>query len=302
MTVPRQARTKAPGKAAARRAAAKPRAASAPASERAAREQAAPLAAPLAANAGVMRAFALVSLLAQDNRPLTLTELAVPLGLSRSTTFKLLQTLAGIGVVAYDPRLQVYRPGADLYRLATVVLRSGSFVEIARIGMRELTAQTGESSCLNLLDAGREAFTVAAVEESAAALQYVLDLGQWHPLHAGASGKAILAFCPPELVARVLQARLVQLTPATVQDAKVLERQLAEVRKQGYSISIGERLVGAVGIAAPIRDVGGFAVASVQVTIPQHRFERRRLSAIARHVMQAADRIGSAALGSRRSS
>ncbi len=298
MTPPRQARTKAPGKVVARRAAAKPRPARDSLKAAGTREQPP----PAAANAGVMRAFALVSLLAQDDRPLTLTELAAPLNLSRSTTFKLLQTLASIGVVAYDARLQVYRPGADLFRLATVVLRSGSFVEIARIGMRELTAQTGESSCLNLLDAGREAFTVAAVEESASPLQYVLDLGQWHPLHGGASGKAILAFCPPELVARVLQARLVQLTPATVQDAKVLERQLAEVRKQGYSISIGERLVGAVGIAAPIRDASGFAVASVQVTIPQHRFDRRRLPVIARHVMQAADRIGSAVLGSRRPS
>lgn len=284
MTRPRTARSKDSVASTARRAPAKPPAAAV---------------APGGANAGVTRAFALVSHLAQENRALTLTELAASLDLSRSTAFKLLQTLAGIGLVAYDARLQVYRPGADLYRLATVVLQNGSFVEIARIGLRELTARTEESSCLNLLDPARDAFTVAAVEESSSALQYVLDLGQWHPLHAGASGKAILAFAPPELVARVLQARLAQLTPATVQDPKLLERQLVEVRKQGYSISMGERLVGAVGIAAPIRDAAGFAVASVQVTIPQHRFDRRRLPVIARHVMQAAERIGTAALGGR---
>lgn len=284
MTRPRLARTRDGGtvNARARSAPSKPRA---------------PAATPPSANAGVTRAFALVSHLAQENRALTLTELASTLDLSRSTAFKLLQTLAGIGVVAYDARRQVYRPGADLYRLATVVLRDGSFVDIARSGMRELTAETGESSCLNLLDPAREAFTVAAVEESSSPLQYVLDLGQWHPLHAGASGKAILAFAAPEIITRVLAAPLAQLTPATVRDPKLLERQLAEVRKQGYSISMGERLVGAVGIAAPIRDTGGFAVASVQVTIPEHRFDRRRQALIARHVMQAAERIGIAALG-----
>lgn len=252
-------------------------------------------AATIAHNASVVRAFALVSHLAETNHALSLTELAAALSLSRSTAFKLLQTLVASGMVAYDARRQRYRPGADLYRLASLVLQNGSFVEIARVAMRELTARMDESTCLNLLDPSRDAFTVAAVEESSSPLQYVIELGQWHPLHAGASGKAILAFAAPEIVERVLRSRLLPVTPDTVQDPGELTRQLAAIRTRGYDVSHGERLAGAVGIAAPILDASGCSVASVQVTIPQHRFDKRRLPLIARLVMQAAERIGTAA-------
>jgi IclR family acetate operon transcriptional repressor len=246
------------------------------------------------ANAGVARAVALLGKLAALDRDATLTELASSLALSRSVAYKLLHTMIELGVVDYDSARQAYRPGVELYRLSTLVLQKGSFLRIARNVMRDLTARTGESTCLNLLDRTRDLFTVAAVEESNAPLQYVIELGQWHPLHAGASGKAILAFAPPAMQSRVLQRRLAAVTTNTIVNARKLKQQLEEIRRDGYCLSMGERLIDARGIAAPIRDHSGFSIGSVQFTIPEHRFDRRRVAALAREVIHAADRIGMA--------
>lgn len=245
---------------------------------------------------GVARALALLGALAALDRDASLTELSAALGVSRSVAFKLLHTMVALGVVDHDVKRKTYRPGVGLYRLATLTLQGGSFLRIARAAMRDLVERTGESTCLNLLDRTRELFTVAAVEESSAPLQYVVELGHWHPLHAGASGKAILAFAPPDLRERVLRGKLDAVTRNTVVDARTLRRQLDDIRRDGYCLSVGERLIDARGVAAPIRDHDGQAIGSIQVTIPEHRFDRRRVPMLAREVMLAADRIGAASL------
>jgi DNA-binding IclR family transcriptional regulator len=243
----------------------------------------------------VERAIALLSHIATQAGEANLTELSESQGLSRSVAYKLLQTLVAEGLVEHDPKRKTYRAGLGLYNLATAILHRTSFMQLARANMRALVQCTGESACLNLLDATGSAFTVAAVEESPAPLQYVIPLGRRHPLHAGASGKAILAFQPDETLKRVLGRKLEAVTDGTVVDPVLLREQLAKVRRAGYAVSMGERLVGAVGIAAPIFGHSEHAVGSVQLTIPKHRFKQALVAQFAPAVTEAAALISGVA-------
>ncbi len=243
----------------------------------------------------VVRAFVLLKRIATLDGEVSLTDLSEAQGLSRSVTYKLLQIMVAEGLVQYEPVRKKYGPGLGLYTLASSILHRGSFVQIARTVMRSLVAETGESACLNLLDPQGDSFTVAAVEESAAPLQYVVELGQMHRLHAGASGKAILAFRPVEHTKRILARRLDKVTPRTITDKGLLRLQLARVHELGYCVSVGERLEGAVGIAAPIFDRSEFAVGSVQLTIPAHRFKQKDVARFGAKVKLAGEKISGAA-------
>ena len=241
------------------------------------------------------RAIGLLRKVATLGTEASLTQLSETQGLTRSATYKLLQTLVAQGLVQHEPNRKTYRAGLGLYNLATTILHQTSFIQVARANMRALVERTGESACLNLLDAHNAAFTVSAVEETAAPLQYVLELGRLHPLHAGASGKAILAFQSPDLVKRILARKLDRVTKGTVVDPATLRDQLSMIRRAGYCVSFGERLEGAVGVAAPILDDSSLAIGSVQLTIPQHRFDKGMLPVLAPAVIDAAAQISAAA-------
>ncbi|MBA2965023.1 MULTISPECIES: IclR family transcriptional regulator [Ramlibacter] len=244
---------------------------------------------------GVERALALLRHVATRRTPANLTELASEEGLSGSVTYKLLQALVAQDLVRHDPDRKTYGPGLGMYNLASAILHGATFMDVARANMRELVARTGESACLNLLDAPHDAFMVSAVEECGEPLQYVLRMGELLPLHAGASGKSILAFQPPAVIRRVLSRKLEKVTTGTVVDSATLREQLESIRRAGHCVSYGERLEGAVGIAAPILDHASRSIGSVQLTVPKVRFDRAALPRFLPAVMETARHISAAA-------
>jgi DNA-binding IclR family transcriptional regulator len=93
-----------------------------------------------------------------------------------------------------------------------------------------------------------------------------------NPIHAGAMGKVLLAFAEPAERAEILdQALLVAVTPATITDRAVLERELDAVRARGYAVSQGERAAGVAGISAPVFDGDHRVVASLSILGPEDR-------------------------------
>ena len=74
-----------------------------------------------------------------------------------------------------------------------------------------------------------------------------------------------------------------------------VREQLSMIRRTGYCVSLGERLEGAVGVAAPILDHSSLAIGSVQLTIPRHRFDKAMLPLLVPAVVDTAARINAAA-------
>jgi DNA-binding IclR family transcriptional regulator len=101
----------------------------------------------------------------------------------------------------------------------------------------------------------------------------VLDLGVQLPLPVGAAGKAILAFLDRETRDSLLGTLdLVSYTDKTIVDPKKLQTELTRISRVGFSQSDGERVPGMSGVAAPIFDSNGSAVASLAVVGIATRF------------------------------
>src|SRR5690606_13701364 len=78
-------------------------------------------------------------------------------------------------------------------------------------------------------------------------------VGHTSPLYAGASAKVLLAYREPEFIESYLSSiELSEITDRTTNSKEELRKQLAEIRKQGHSITYGERVKGAVSISVPI--------------------------------------------------
>ena len=96
------------------------------------------------------------------------------------------------------------------------------------------------------------------------------DTGSSLPLHATALGKVLIAF-DPGAARSVVGQQLDRLTFRTITDRSQLLRALADARDTGWAAAVEEVLPDLVGIAAPVRDRGGYVVASVGISGPVRR-------------------------------
>jgi DNA-binding IclR family transcriptional regulator len=209
------------------------------------------------------RAWQVLEFVAGQAEPPSAQHIAQSLRLALPTAMRLLTMLVNEGLVEPDGDSRLYLPGPALFRLMALGAQSGTLASLTRSPLRELAQTTGETACLNLLQPN-ERFSVVAVEEGRQQLRYVVELGGLHPLTRGAGGKAILAFLDPPLRDRVAEN-------AGLPD---LMSQIERIHEEGFALSFGERVPGAVGFAAPIFGLDGAVRGSVQITLPEHRYRK----------------------------
>lgn len=214
-------------------------------------------------------------------------ELGSRLGVSASTAHRLLADLEELGMVARTSEGS-YRLGMEFLRLAWTANTRFPLREAADDILRELTGRSGESSFFAVYNEQRRQLMFAVSVESSHPLRYTVPQGVWLPLHAGASGLAILAFLPREAQDEIAQGKLDPLTDRTVVDGERLVERLAQIRRDGYAISHGERIDGAIALAAPVLGPANAVIGDIGITIPESRFNATTTSELAALVKQSA--------------
>ncbi len=237
------------------------------------------------------RAFQLLTLMIDEGEnSYGVRQIGTLLGVTPSTAHRLLADLEKLGLVR---RLHGggYSLGLEFHRLAWASIARFPLRDAAEPVLRDLSASSSESAFLGIYNEQRCQMTFASHVESSHPLRYVLELNTWLALYAGASGQAILAFLPVEVIATVIADGLSRITENTVVNKGELNAHLAEIRDKGYAISHGERIVGAVGIAAPIFGASGEVVGDVGITLPQSRFEAKKQTHLAALVKKSASEL-----------
>lgn len=208
--------------------------------------------------------------------PRLVTELCAEVGLPRSTVFRLLGDLEAKG---YVRRRAPGRFGLSLkvLELAGALLDQLEVREASLDVLADVAARTGRTTHVSVLD-GVFAICVARVE-SPSPLRLSVPIGRRTPLHAGASGKALLAFAPQPLLERVLKGPLPKLARNTATTRAQLAQRLAKIRADGYCVSYSEAYEDVHGVAAPIRDQSGAVVAAFAIggVRPRSEREERRI-------------------------
>jgi IclR family transcriptional regulator, acetate operon repressor len=88
------------------------------------------------------------------------------------------------------------------------------------------------------------------------------------PLHATASGKALLAFMPTTFLRVVAAAGFPRYTPHTVTSIDELRHLLVQVRRHGFATSHLELHPSACAVAVPLFNHNGYPVCAMEVQVP----------------------------------
>jgi DNA-binding IclR family transcriptional regulator len=203
---------------------------------------------------------------------LTLTELARRARLPLPTAHRLAGELTGLGMLS---RLATgeYVVGREVWRVGLLALTQTGLREVASPFLQDLYAGTLATTHL----AVRDGITVLYLDRLSGqrSVPVVSRPGGRLAMHATGVGKVLLAHAPAE-VQRLALASPQRFTAYTVTEPGRLQRQLAQVRTDGYATTMEEMTLGACSVAVPVWQ-GGEVTAALGIVVPTLRRDKARL-------------------------
>ena len=231
-------------------------------------------------------------LLSHHKAPLMIAEMAQILDIPKSTLYRIIRTLNDYGLVEEIDSSGHYKLGYRTLVLARSVEEQDLLIKIALPEMRKLADISKETILLTTI-VNDKSICIERVE-SDAPIKLTSEKGRIMPLHAGASGKVILAFLPPKKRYHLIyETPLEALTERTITEPQKLEADLEKIRENGYAFSNSEMNVGASAVAAPIFDDRKSVIGGLTIAGPEQRMNRKRLPSLINMVKNATNRITS---------
>jgi DNA-binding IclR family transcriptional regulator len=236
----------------------------------------------------VDRALTVLDLLAQRGE-VGVTELALELGVHKSTAFRLVTALERRQLVEQVGDRGKYRLGLGILRLAAATTGRLEVTRESQSVCERLARELGETVNIAILD---ESSAMNVLQEYGTAAVGTRNwIGQRTPLHATSSGKVLLAFADDALRKAVLDGALERYTERTITDPAQLREQLDDAVTHGWAGTNEELEVGLTAIAAPIRNGAGRVIAAISVSGPSYRLTPQSFGDVAVQLIQGAREI-----------
>lgn len=215
------------------------------------------------AGAGVLeKAMSLLNRVSAAAAPMTFTELLRAGHLPKATLHRILATLMREGLLRYDTFTKTYQLGFRLLELAHEVWSDFDLRLAAQDELVTMRNAVGITVQLAVLDG--DSVVLIASEEASRELRMTSSVGRRLPIHATASGKAILAYVDVHRQVELLESHAPKaFTANTLTAVNELRRELDLTRARGYAIELSEHETGVVAVAAPIFDIEGRPIGAV---------------------------------------
>ena len=238
----------------------------------------------------VARAVSILEQFTLDRPELNLTEISNGIGLSKSTTHRLLSTLETTEMVEFEKKTGHYRLGLKTFRLGSVVSKSMELVKQADPLLWNLADETDETSFLLVAD-GNEALCLRRFDGTHHVRVLFLEAGKHSAFNCGAAQRVLLAHLPEWRWEEVAANHARRMTQYSLVSRDELERDRREIRERGYSVSWEDVTMHACALGAPVRDSSGTVIAAVSVSGIVQRFSAERLPTLIRMIMEVGDEL-----------
>lgn len=216
------------------------------------------------------KAIAVLELITSQSQAIGLPDLASKLELPRQTVHRTLLQLEELGLIIRDSSRDRFYVGPKLSRLSINALFSENHNMPTRVILRDLVDDIQESCNIGVLD-GMDFVYLDRIQADQT-LQVYYEAGSHVPAYCTSGGKALLAYLPERERKRLIELKSRQpFTDTTLTDAQDLHDEFAKIRSNGYATNNQEYSVGIVGIAMPILDSNGRAIAAIACHAPVSR-------------------------------
>lgn len=219
------------------------------------------------------------------------TSIARSVDMPKSTVHRILRVFEQHAFLTQDADTRRFRLGLAGIELGR---RAQEGLELRRIAlpvMEQISALTGETVLLQVLSPeGDQVVCIERVQQRSG-LRLILEVGATAPLYAGCSSKVLLAYRTNDEIERVLRDELRPITPHTITDPSQIRAQLAEIRRDGFSVSFEETDEGVAGVSVPVRDARDRVIAGLTISGPTTRVTASTIARFTGIALEGARRI-----------
>lgn len=221
--------------------------------------------------------------LAAMERPVGSRELARKLGQSYTRVNRLLGTLTHMGL-ADQTANRKYIPGPGLHILAALSLRGSHLLDCSMPYVRKLGEETGMRVALGMRWRTHVCYLYHGLT-SAGQMSPAIASHDLYPADQSSIGVMLLSELDDDQILQLFNASGSSVT--TTPNAKVLQENVEQARRQGYSVASNKGSV-AVPVGSPV--IAGLAL----VTASGKRLTKRESVVLSKKLHQAADAIDKA--------
>ncbi|MCS7280003.1 MAG: IclR family transcriptional regulator [Desulfobacterota bacterium] len=207
----------------------------------------------------VKKAFRILRLILEKNRPLNVTEISRHLSISKSTTYGILKALEEEQLVLKDRGTKKYVVGKGLMELSKKVFRWFELTRVAKPLMEDLVKKVDETAFLGIKEG--EKVRVIDVVEAHKELKVSPKVDTLFPITASAFLKLYLSkFDISEAKDIIKEMRIPKYTENTITDCEKLIPEIQKTQDQGFSVDREEYIKGIVACAALVPNVANYIV------------------------------------------
>ncbi|MGP5327621.1 IclR family transcriptional regulator [Halomonas sp. ATBC28] len=195
---------------------------------------------------------------------MTLSEVAARTGMNRAKARRFLLTLHALGYVRKQQRYFELAP--RVLQLGYAFLSANNYRDVIQQHLEDITAETGESSSLGVLD-DNDVIYVARSAAKHRLMAITLSVGTRLPAAHTSMGRMLLAqLSDTDLDHFLSSVALESYTDKTVTDVSELRNQIIKARQQGYAISDQELDSGLRSIAVPVYDAKQHLMGAINIS------------------------------------
>jgi len=200
--------------------------------------------------------------------------LAKEFNLNVATVHNIAMTFVARGYLRQDAQTRHFHAGLRLYLLGRAPASRQPLGSIARRVVQRLSEELNESVMVVAMDSGYHLSNLAFTpSRQALRVQEPEDMSAFS--HCTAVGKVLLAHLDEARLSTFLADReLERHTHKTITSRTALDRELTQVRTQGFSQTQDEFCDGVSAYAVPIRDPWGGVFAAVGASAPSVRMKK----------------------------
>jgi DNA-binding IclR family transcriptional regulator len=202
------------------------------------------------------------------------SEVAVALGLPRSSVHAILSSLVDTGLLQTRSRGR-YRIGWRVVELNETMRSTVDVRSLALPTLQNLVKTQGETAHLAVIVSGKVLYLEKVIGTHNLIVRGA-HVGTQRDAHCSAVGKVLLA--GEKITDRhpVLTSPLRRFTASTIVDPRKLKAELDTVRTVGIAYDLGETVPEVRCVAAPVKDELGAVIAAISITVPITRFPQRQ--------------------------
>lgn len=214
----------------------------------------------LASGLSVLDAFTI------ERPTMNLRELAEAAGVTKSAAQRFTHTLVELGLLRKDATSKRFSLSVKALDVGCRYLQSNVLLERANPYLLELNRHIGET--VNLAEPDGDDMVYVGRFPSLHRAVVHMPVGRRLPIYCSSTGRAYLSGLQDQQIVEILtRVDRVKFTPHTVTELDAIMEMILNVRETGFAYSIEEFYLHDLTFAAPIFNIWGVPVASVNVSI-----------------------------------